>query len=454
MNSLIESRTENTKKKRIVQLVWGSQPELPPDPYLIPLRLDLFPEPRELSFQKWFQSGTNLQYLYSIQFSDHPEVKKFFQIALDIMIRVDAGFSNYDDGFLGLKNTFLNKELILTRGDISRAKCTYQSAILIAAGPSMNDCWDKISNECLIVVCDVMYKKCLEKGITPHIVVSTERISMAHELFKDAPHKTLLVTPFVADPRGLAAWTGDHNFVCRKDYPGRWYPLKKRKTIEPHASVVPTMVEMCGLLGIKNILLLGQDLSFQDGTSHADMGDSLKKEKLEIETFESTQIKTLVECHDGHTRTSTPTWTTMREAIYDAGKSWNLSLSTAAPTGAKIRDVPCTDPLIWYERNPLGGEFKYQSLNRFEEEDREAWDEKAVKALQFFQRVAKNIYAHDTYGLLFDPNMHLLTAILLKGYVIYLHERFQAADQMEAMEAKQKLIKIVLKAIREVGALL
>jgi len=373
---------------------------------------------------------------------------------MDIMIRVDGNFSNYEDSFLGVENTFKNKELILTKGDISKAKCTYQSAVLIAAGPSMNECWDKISNECLIVVCDVMLKKCLEKGVQPHIVVTTERISMTDELFKDIPHDTLLVSTFMADPKGLNLWTGPHNFITRKDYPGRWYPLKKRKMIDAHASVVPTMIEMCGLLGIKNILLLGQDLCFKDGTSHADMGDALSHQKKEIEDFEATQLKVMVHCHDGVMRESTPIWTIMKEAIHDAGKAWHLNLSSASPMGAKIRDVPCVNPIEWYQQNSLGGDFNFQRNNKYEEEDRKAWDEKAVKTKNHFQRVAKNIGAHDPYGLLFDPNMHLITPMLVKTYVVYLNECFQATNQGEILEAKQKLIRVVLKAMKDVGELL
>lgn len=436
--------------KKVI-MVWG---DYPIEEKHTPLRLDEFPEPRDESFQAWFQQGKNVQYLYSINPSPQPEVQAFWPTALDIMIRVDGGFANYEDGFMGLENTFKNKELILTRGDISKARCTYESAVLLAAGPSMNDCWDQISKDCLIVVCDVMLKKCLEKGITPHIVMSTERLGFSEEFFNDIPHDSLLVAPFVVDPKALHSWKGPINFVSRNDFLWRWCQLKKRKTIHPHASVIPNMIEVCGMLGIKNILLLGQDLTFQNGNSHADLGASVAEQKQQIEDAEKTLPRVLIPCHDGVMRESTPIWVIMKEAISHAVSSWHISAASASPTGAKIKGVPCVEPMKWYEENPMGGEFQFKEKNQYEEIDREAWNKKEERTLQYFHRIMNNIGSHDLYGLVFDPNMHLLTAALIRDYVTYLHENFQAENQLQAFEAKHKFIQVVLKAIRQVGKIL
>jgi hypothetical protein len=442
----------NSKPLKRILLAWGDLPNT--DPHTGHLDIKKFPEPILDSFERWLIAGKNLAYLYSIDFSDQPEIQELKPALQDIQYKSDDNLGTYDDAWLGVKNTFINKELILTQGDISRAKNTFKSAILIAAGPSMNEAWENISNECLIIACDVMYQKCLEKGITPHIIVTTERVPMADCFFRNTPQESLLVSTFMADPLALKEWSGPHNFVLRKDYPGRWYPLKKRKTMAEHASVIPTALEICGMLGIKNVLLLGQDLCFQDGSSHADLGEGLKKEKAEIERSENEEHKILVECHDGLFRDSTAVWLTIKDAIPRCAKDWGLSISSAAKKGAKIPGVSLVDPTIWYQQNPLGGTFTPELLNKFEKEDREAWEERTEKTKNFYKRFLANPNAYEPINLLYDPNMMLINNMIARDYVVYLHFRFQSMTDADYEKAKSDYLGVLQRAVKDVlGAL-
>lgn len=405
----------------------------------------------EFSLWDFLRRDQNIQYLYNISLSGHPEILKLEKVVQSAISRIDKTLGTYDDAMLGLKNTFLNKDLILRCGDVSRARCSYKSAVILGAGPSLDDHWPFIKSlgqDVLIMACDVIYKRCLEEGVQPQILATSERVSATQAFISGAAAKdTTMVATLMAYPETLKDWPGRLNFIVRKDNTADWLPLKKRGMITSHASVVPNMLGVAGLLGIKDAMLLGIDLCFQDGISHANLGKSLADEQAKIQKVETNRQSLEIECYDGVKRPTTPTWLIMRQAIYHSAIEHDIQIYSGGPKCGTLYETKYMDPAFWIKNVKKGGFFTPESLNKHADEEAYAWNQKQSKAIAELQRVKKNIDSFGPRTIMENPAIKALCfGALHRVYIKCLNEEFKTGSQ--STEFKE----LVLRAIDDVTA--
>ena len=438
-----------TTNKKSLHLCWGEN-DLHPEGYEGPiLRLDLLEEPWEKRFLEIMDSPQGLQRIFSLTSSKHPEVLKRLPKIGEIVHQIKSDIGGKEDALLGIGNIFKNKNLILKHGDISRAKCSYQSATMIAAGPSMNEQWDLINKDTLIIACDVMLHRCLENGIKPHIVVTSERVEMMSQFLEGENHSnTVLVSTLVAHPETIAKWEGILNFVVRRDFMSHWLPFKKRQLIEPYASVIPTALGILGVLGIKNVLLLGQDLCFQDGKSHAGMGKKHEKVKDWIEEEEHKNFKLKTICYDGEERQTTVYWNLTKLGLSSAASKFNMNLVSASKRGAVIEGARYMHAEEWADSVPLGGEFVPEKENRLREKEKEDWDKKTQSSINNLIRMQTHFNSYHPKSILEDPSVFGLAYSASKlDFIMYTNDLFQRKPEAEKI-FRQKLSVLISELIQ------
>jgi hypothetical protein len=416
-----------------------------------------WPDLERFEYTLWdfLRRHNNIRYLYNISLSGHPEVLALEKVVQSAISRIDKTLGTYDDAMLGLKNTFLNKDLILRCGDMSRARCSYKSAVILGAGPSLDEHWPFIKSlgkDVLLMACDVIYKRCLEEGVQPQVVCTSERVAATQAFMAGVPaSETTMIATLMAYPETLAEWPGRLNFVVRKDNTAEWLPLKKRGPITSHASVVPNMVSIAGWHGVKDVLLLGVDLCFKDGISHANFGKSLAEEQAKIQKIETSRKDLEIDCYDGVKRPTTPTWLIMRQAIYHSALEHNIQVFSGGPTSGTLYKSKYMEPTFWLNHVKKGGFFTPESLNKYADEESYAWNQKQAKAISELKRVKETILSKDLppKNIVSNPTVKALCfGALHRDYIKHINDEFKHGTSTTQFK------DLVLRAIDDVCAIM
>lgn len=160
-------------------------------------------------------------------------------------------------------------------------------AIIIAAGPSLNDQWAalrRISEMShfpkVVIVCGRSYKKAMKHGVMPDFVVEVEQFQWDERIWTFAPEPpdfTILCGPITACPGVFSAWPNkrmimmltDHN-MAKMFAPEGW--KVGEDSIDGGNSILHHMVNVADWLGCETICVAGADLAYPPGTkeTHAD----------------------------------------------------------------------------------------------------------------------------------------------------------------------------------------
>lgn len=189
-------------------------------------------------------------------------------------------FGSYSDTLMGIENMFKNLPYIIKYPDTSDMKINCDVAIMLMAGPSFEleiERIKEVQDKYFIVACDAILKRCQEEGIKPDMVVTSERIALTSDFFRTMEDTdTLLMANAVCWPDTFNIYKGPIATFWRASTESHWIRRKtknKEELVWAPAVVSSVSLGILGVLGVKKVILVGQDLCHhpETGQSHADL---------------------------------------------------------------------------------------------------------------------------------------------------------------------------------------
>jgi hypothetical protein len=199
-----------------------------------------------------------------------PQIKKI------VIERFDCIGNDVYDTFLGAKHALMHGDLPMRLPRSSDYHNHYKgkTALCIASGPSTKKYLEQIKaiqHEHVIICADSIFGCLVDNGINPDFVTMVERTEDLSLLVKNHGHKTtttIFALP-VVHPESTAPfadrvawwWNGDDLFHWLDENEPRLYTGRSTGTMS---------IALAGLLGIEKAYLIGHDLAYKDGKTHAD----------------------------------------------------------------------------------------------------------------------------------------------------------------------------------------
>lgn len=203
-----------------------------------------------------------------------------------------------EDTLLGVRHGMLNLPRILKSPRISQLVEKYRGMpfICVASGPSLEknvDLLSTIGNKCVLVACDTVLFKLLERGIVPHIVTTIERpyrtfsawVPQVLKKYRDQCKNIVLVSQSVSYPLTAGQWPGPNIAVGKIEVPSdKWLvgTLLGEQLMSSGLSVAHMSLAISVICQASAIALVGQDLAYaDDGQSHA--SNTVNEDVLRLE---------------------------------------------------------------------------------------------------------------------------------------------------------------------------
>lgn len=186
---------------------------------------------------------------------------------------IDAG-NSIEDCMIGYRNISGNVREAIENSGIKRFSEAGKGKTLIsvAAGPSLGEHWDKLKDlqdDYSIVVCDVLLKTCLKKGIVPDFVTAVERTPIVESFFEgvEVPEKCWLVAPMLLSPKAFSNYQGKKIIYCPTVQHAQGMGLDFLGVFYPGASVGNLNTAIAEIMGFDRVILIGHDLAYSpDGS--------------------------------------------------------------------------------------------------------------------------------------------------------------------------------------------
>lgn len=245
----------------------------------------------------------------------HPTLKEiqdaWKRVIADVHFATDV---LHIDAFVGFYNFVQSIQHVIKSPLLSEFadSCKNTSGFLVGTGPSLEHSLDglrKVQNSSVIVAADSALRTLKENGITPHIVICLERHIYTADFFKeiDTTDMILVTTPVIhADVYN--SFKGSIIHVARPNNFLPWiYPdspvTKGRTMCVAHLGFLALRE-----LGVDNIYLVGNDLSFAPDTNQSHVSgyewnylQDVYEEQLNFSTCEAL-------AHTGETRKTLTFW--------------------------------------------------------------------------------------------------------------------------------------------------
>ena len=210
------------------------------------------------------------------------------------------------------KNTFENLPHLANAPDVGEMKDQFRDIpfILVGAGPSLDESIDflkSVQDKAIIVASNSPYRKLINSGIRPHLVVTADPLSPTLAGFENVSLENVpLACPFSAYPEIVKRFSGRILTWCTfnpivdllKDRMG----LRPGTKILEQGTVSGCVLDLSKLFGCKKVLLVGQDMAvrddgryYSDDTSYADTGAHYSSTEKGQRLPGNTQEKVLVE---------------------------------------------------------------------------------------------------------------------------------------------------------------
>ena len=232
-------------------------------------------------------------------FGSEPEFyKSMFASFKRACLQILSTFGNDpDDSLIGIRFTLANLDEIVYSSNLSLLKNSFRNTtgLVVSMGPSLDKnirLLKGLEGKVIIVAADVALKALLKHGIKPHFITSLERIkNTANELLHlppDASDGVYLAATPVVHPTTYDVFKGKVANVYRDFSTFRWLGFDK-DVMDIGPSAGNMAFKVLEYLGCKNIILIGQDLSYsEDGSkSHAStMSDAAQGIYREMPTIE------------------------------------------------------------------------------------------------------------------------------------------------------------------------
>ena len=187
------------------------------------------------------------------------------------------------------KNTFKNLPHLAHSPDVGEMENEFSDIpfILIGAGPSLDESIDflkEVQDKAIIVASNSPYRKLINNGIKPHLVVTADPLSPTLAGFENVSIEGVpLACPFSAYPEIVRRFSGRTLSWCTynpivdvvKQRTGR----KPGTPILEQGTVSGCVLDLSRLFGCKKVLLIGQDMAvmddgryYSDDTAYSDTG--------------------------------------------------------------------------------------------------------------------------------------------------------------------------------------
>ena len=182
--------------------------------------------------------------------------------------------------------------------------------ILVGAGPSLDESIDflkQVQDKAIIITSNSPYRKLINNGIRPHMVVTADPLSPTLAGFENISLEGVpLACPFSAYPEIVKRFSGRIMTWCTfnpivdilKDRTGR----KPGTNILEKGTVSACVLDISRLLGSRKVLLVGQDMAirddgryYSDDTSYSDSGAHYASTEKGHRLPGNTQEKVIVE---------------------------------------------------------------------------------------------------------------------------------------------------------------
>lgn len=193
---------------------------------------------------------------------------------------VKLGRRNIDNVFNNL--TFLNESSSIT--EIEEMIPPNIPAIIVAAGPSVEENIEELKRakgRAIIFAVDSILRFLLDSGVEPDFVLCIDPNKSKWHFTREAPITTPLITYMESNNDILSIHKGKKIFCSQNRFVEEIY-MKVDKTpprVQPSGSVALVAFSVCIKLGIKEIILVGQDLAYKDNQTHAGRAKNVKFNK-------------------------------------------------------------------------------------------------------------------------------------------------------------------------------
>ncbi|EJJ3399087.1 motility associated factor glycosyltransferase family protein [Campylobacter coli] len=216
------------------------------------------------------------------------ETDEFCKKNIEIVIR-DSGLNSnlsFQSYFHFLQNIPSMLESIPFQRILSQRKNKFDNAIVVSAGPSLTKqlpllkaCQDKA-----VIFCADGALSMLEKeGIVPDYVTNLDFTDLAMKFFQNKENKTSLNILSCATHPSLVHFLDNKSVVLRDDPLYQRFNLNDFGYIDTGTHVSHFSYTLALALGFKNIIMIGQDLAFdEEGNSHSkgfDFGEKFSGEE-------------------------------------------------------------------------------------------------------------------------------------------------------------------------------
>lgn len=415
-----------------------------------------------------FLQGENLKYIYNIVLSFPDDMhEKFYRASRITASRLASEFGSYWDSHRGIECMFANVPAMLDNLDVGQIEAIkIKSAILICTGPSLELELETLKqaqarNDILLVSADANFKKLLKHDIVPHLVVTSERFDGTLPFLNevDPKHCILVCSPY-SSPVTIDAYRGRKAFIRTTRHSLDWLPFFTRSAVRTGASVSPVALGAIKLLGIYDIALVGQDLSYspENGNTHADIEIAHPDFKDGNTCGEVGNLERYLV--PGNTIKQVWTnmmWSNFAQHVSTLVDDYNLNITNTSKWGRKIDGCSYQTLSEWLSAREIvkGAGLKVPEANRWKDREHEFIVNKINKAIKTLDEMqidgldVRQIIQTDHYGLLaFD--------MLLRDYVHYMNMCFRHPDMAEYMllafrqkakQARDDILKILRESV-------
>lgn len=181
-----------------------------------------------------------------------------------------------------LRNILMNAGPYASSSGITPLKdsCTGKTAILIAAGPSLQRNLHlledpTIRDRCVIIAVQTMLKPLLERGIKPHFVTALDHHEISKRFYEGLTAEDVQGVRLVVEPKANAAivqaFPGEQLYATEKQLDTLLGTDLSRDMgkLPAGATVAHLNYYLARYLGCSTTILIGQDLGFTDGQYYA-----------------------------------------------------------------------------------------------------------------------------------------------------------------------------------------
>ncbi len=219
------------------------------------------------------------------------------------------------DSMVGLTNTVDNLVYALKNTGISPLMNAFKGkvAISVAAGPSLNECWDllkEVQGRVPIFSCDTLVQPMAKRGIAPDFFTALERDPIVTDFFRGAPipERASLIAPQLIRKDSFEEFKGHHIVYSSTGtfcVPLNLYGLG---TFFPGHSAGNLNIAAATLMGFSTVIMVGHNLAFAyktgqshvTGTMYPEREQQFSEEEL-IKTYGNFRLDT--QDGEGHVQT-------------------------------------------------------------------------------------------------------------------------------------------------------